>query len=70
MAPEEIDGCVGRYGKVPQSQNCLTGPYWYGKVVELDSSRKAVRFQVKYGTPGRWYPVERVILHPLKEGDA
>lgn len=72
MTPEEVDGCVGRYGKVPQYINsergATYGPFWYGQVVELHSSRKAVKFRISNVTT-RWYSVKDVQLHPLKEGD-
>lgn len=70
MLPEEIDGCVGRYGRVPQHPHIERaaeyGPFWYGQVIELHSSRKAVKFKISNITT-RWYSVKHVQLHPLKD---
>lgn len=72
MTPEEVATCVGRYGKVPQCPgNELArkhGPYFYGRVVEVHSSGKAVKV-TSSSFYARWYAIADVLLHPLKEGE-
>lgn len=70
MKQEEVASCVGRYGKVPQHPGNeharQHGPFYYGRVVEVHSSGKAVKFESP-SFYARWYSIADVLLHPPKE---